>query len=41
MQKDYGEEYPVPGLSLTGKILWGVYVVVVWGVAIWFIIGRF
>ena len=41
MQKDYGEEYPIEELSLTGKIFWAAFVVVVWGVAIWFIIGRF
>jgi len=39
MQKDYGEEYPVQELSLTGKIFWAAFVVA-WGVAIWFIIGA-
>lgn len=40
MQKDYGEEYPVPGLCLTGKIFWAAFVVA-WGVAIFFVFGRF
>jgi len=40
MQKDYGEEYPIEEMCTSERIFWAA-IVVVWGVAIWFIIWRF